>query len=127
MSLHAESNLVYFVTTAGDPYDEGARQIQDFSKLPIHLNLNLGKPNVRIINRRKYIALPIVQRPGDHINKDILDKNFENLQNIVYKEAISSFSISWPSKTDKLNISTLREQLEAKFLHAPVQVTICKN
>lgn len=119
-------NLVVFVTSRGEPCDEGARILQESNRLPEIKDATIGRAKV-IKNGKTYlIALILEGRISIPLQLETLKETVASLYDVTTELQLKTISISKGSVID-IPWDVTRNLIFRGFSDSPTKIIICSN
>ena len=122
-----KDSYLYFVSTDGDPFDEGSKQLNELGKLPRLENLTTGEPRVIKANKKFHFVLPLrgESRNSMWVTMGFLVQLFEKLVNLFAENQVASVSMAKSSTIENLEFKEIITCLRRKLGSNNVKIIIC--
>ncbi|KAJ8678364.1 hypothetical protein QAD02_014151 [Eretmocerus hayati] len=122
-------NYMYFVSTAGEPCDNGSRDLKDRGELPKFSHLEVGEITMVRHSNKLHLIVPI--RGPDKGGLTVIDSNitmgFKNLKNVIEKEQLRSISVAESIRVENILWSDIMIKLRNILKGVDVKIIICKG
>ncbi|XP_048512598.1 uncharacterized protein LOC125501328 [Athalia rosae] len=122
-----KGNLVFFITTHGQPCDEGARNLQSAGKLPPFTDVMLGRPKIQESGKTRYVGLAIKETIHTNLDEGIFKDALQSLLEVVRELQLDTLIISETQNIDHFSWSKIKLQLQQLFYDTPCKFIVCKN
>ena len=124
-----KDNYLYFVSTDGNPLDEGARQLKELGKLPRLESLELGETQAIKDNKKIHFIVPL---RGDSKNSlsttlEILTKSIKKLDTLSNKNQIISISLVKSSHIENIDFKDILTCIKRELIKRDLKIIICKR
>ncbi|XP_011859426.1 PREDICTED: uncharacterized protein LOC105556922 [Vollenhovia emeryi] len=122
-----KDNLVIFITSTGEPFDRGAKELQKNDMLPKYTDITFERAKVTSIGSKFLIALPVKLNKRILIETGNIKNCLESLVDVITEFDLPSFSINTTSYLDEIPWDYFQKQLSKYFREFPIKITICQN
>lgn len=122
-----KDNLVYFVTTKGQPIDAGAKDLEAGKILPKIDNLALCRARVNTYRKFKLIALPIQNDLRANASIDDISEAVSSLRDVIEQLELKTISVAKTQKLDSNSWFDILKKIKEKLFDLPIRLTICQQ
>ncbi|KAJ8676786.1 hypothetical protein QAD02_012573 [Eretmocerus hayati] len=124
-----KDNYMYFVSTVGEPCDNGSKDLKDRGELPKFPHLEVGGITMVRHSNKLHLIVPI--RGPDKEGLTVIDSNitmgFKNLKNVIEKEQLRSISVAESIRVENILWSDIMIKLRNILKGVDVKIIICKG
>ena len=104
-----KDNYLYFVNSAENVLDNGARQISSVNKLPRLESLAVAQPKFINVNKKFHIVIPLRNEQRESLTDilTLLKLSLENLNLMLIEKNIETFSLSKTDSFENISFATI--------------------